>query len=158
MPKLEDEGRPVSSGSIRTALGEGKVIEAAELLGAPWFISGEVIHGDKRGRLLGFPTANLAVPERICLPADGVYAGTFLADDGIERAAAISLGRRPTFYEESGLLLLEAYVLDFEGDLYDQAARVRFHRRLRGQERFESVDDLIAQMARDVESVRDESL
>ena len=86
--------------------------------------------------------------------ADGVYAGSFIAADGVERAAAISLGRRPTFYEESGLLLLEAYVLDFEGDLYDQAARVRFHRRLRGQERFESVDDLIAQMTRDVQAAR----
>jgi FAD synthase len=91
----------------------------------------------------------------VCLPADGVYAGTYIGEDDLERLAAISLGRRPTFYAESGLLLLEAYLLDFDGDLYGQAARVRFHRRLRGQERFDSVDDLIAQMARDVEAVRE---
>jgi riboflavin kinase / FMN adenylyltransferase len=156
-PDAPDGGIPYSSTRARAALAEGDVAGAAAILGRPHEVRGTVERGDQRGRLLGFPTANLAVPERICLPADGVYAGTFLADDGIERAAAISLGRRPTFYEESGLLLLEAYVLDFEGDLYDQAARVRFHRRLRGQERFESVDDLIAQMARDVESVRDDA-
>jgi riboflavin kinase/FMN adenylyltransferase len=113
------------------------------------------LDGGQRGRELGFPTANVAVPERVCLPADGVYAGTYVGEDGVERLAAISLGRRPTFYAESGLLLLEAYLLDFDGDLYGQTARVRFHRRLRGQERFESVDDLIAQMARDVAAVRE---
>ena len=84
-----------------------------------------------------------------------MYAGTYVGEDGVERPAAISLGRRPTFYAESGLLLLEAHLLDFDGDLYGQGARVRFERRLRGQERFESVDELIAQMARDVEAVRD---
>jgi riboflavin kinase/FMN adenylyltransferase len=83
-----------------------------------------------------------------------VFAGTFIGEDGIERPAAISLGRRPTFYAESGMLLLEAYVLDFDGDLYGQAARVRFGKRLRAQERFESVEALIEQMGRDVEAVR----
>jgi FAD synthase len=96
----------------------------------------------------------VSVPERSCLPADGVYAGTFTGADGVERVAALSIGRRPTFYAEQGLLLTEAYVLDFDGDLYDQAAAVRFHRHIRGQERFESVDELIAQMSRDVEATR----
>jgi FAD synthase len=94
------------------------------------------------------------VPARICLPADGIYAGTFVGPDGVERATAISLGRRPTFYEKAEMSLLEAYVLDFDGDLYDQPARVEFHHHLRGQERFASVDDLIVQMERDVAETR----
>jgi riboflavin kinase/FMN adenylyltransferase len=112
------------------------------------------VEGDRRGRELGFPTANLAVPARSCLPADGIYAATFTAADGVERRAALSLGRRPTFYEHADASLLEAHVLDFAGDLYGQEARVRFHHRLRGELRFESVDDLVAQMARDVAETR----
>ena len=150
-----DGGVPYSSTRARELLARGDVEAAAAVLGRPHEVRGRVERGDQRGRELGFPTANVAVPDRICLPADGVYAGTYIGEDDIERAAAVSLGRRPTFYEESGLLLLEAYVLDFEGDLYGQNATVRFLRRLRGQERFESVDDLIAQMARDVQAVRD---
>jgi riboflavin kinase/FMN adenylyltransferase len=124
------------------------------VLGRPHEVRGVVQHGDGRGRELGFPTANVSVPERICLPADGVYAGTFTGADGVERTAALSLGRRPTFYAEAGLLLLEAHVLDFEGDLYDQAARVTFTHYIRGQERFDGVEALVAQMHRDVEAVR----
>ena len=146
---------PFSSTRARACLAAGDVEAAAAILGRPHEVGGTVEHGDRRGRELGFPTANVALPERICLPADGVYSGTYLGDDGVERRAAISLGRRPTFYEESGLLLLEAHLLDFDGDLYGQSARVRFLRRLRGQERFEHVDDLIAQMARDVQAVRE---
>ena len=115
-----DGGVPYSSTRARALLAEGEVGLAATILGRPHEVRGTVERGDARGRELGFPTANVAVPERLCLPADGVYVGTFEADDGVERPAAISLGRRPTFYEESGLLLLEAYVLDFEGDLYGQ--------------------------------------
>ncbi len=148
---------PYSSTRARSLLASGDVEGAAAILGRPHEARGTVEHGDRRGRELGFPTANVAVPERICLPTDGVYAGTYLGDDGIERKAAISLGRRPTFYEQSGLLLLEAHLLDFDGDLYGQSARIRFLRRLRGQERFEAVDDLIAQMARDVQAVRDDA-
>src|SRR5262249_30237946 len=127
---------------------------ARRILGRPHEVRGPVAHGDARGRELGFPTANVSVPERICLPADGVYAGTFIAEDGVERAAALSIGRRPTFYAENGLMMLEAHVLDFDADLYDQASRVRFYEHLRGQERFDSVDDLVSQMGRDVEAVR----
>ena len=86
---------------------------------------GTVEHGDRRGRELGFPTANVAVPAQVCLPADGVYGGTFRGADGVVRLAAISLGTRPTFYDETGMLLLEAHVLDFDGDLYGQPAAVR---------------------------------
>jgi len=122
---------------------------------------GELIHvcvfgaASIRGRALGFPTANVSVPENICLPADGVYAGTFAAADGISRLAAISVGRRPTFYAEAGMCLCEAFVLDFDGDLYGQPSRVAFTHRLRGQERFDQVDDLVAQMHRDVARVRE---
>jgi riboflavin kinase/FMN adenylyltransferase len=132
----------------------GDVEGAAVVLGRPHEVRGVVEHGDERGRALGFPTANVAVPERICLPADGVYAGTYVDGAGVERPAAISLGRRPTFYEDAGLRLLEAYVLDFDGDLYDQPAAVRFRARLRGQERFDDVADLVAQMHKDVDATR----
>jgi riboflavin kinase/FMN adenylyltransferase len=149
-----DDGSPYSSTRVRTLLASGDVEDAAAILGRPHEVRGIVEHGDQRGRTLGFPTANVAVPERVCLPADGVYAGTFAAADGIERVAALSIGRRPTFYAEAGMLLLEAYLLDFDGDLYGQNARVRFAKHLREQHRFDSVDDLIAQMQRDVEVVR----
>ena len=113
-----------------------------------------MIDGDHRGRELGFPTANVAVSGRMCMPADGIYAGTLVAADGVERPAAISLGRRPTFYENADMSLLEAFVLDWSGDLYGQIARVRFQARLRGEERFESVDALVAQMHDDVAETR----
>jgi riboflavin kinase/FMN adenylyltransferase len=152
------EGDPAgtiySSTRIRELLDEGNVAEAARLLGRPHEVRGTVIEGDRRGRELGFPTANLAVPAEICLPADGIYAGTFIADDGVARPAAISLGRRPTFYEHADASLLEAYVLDFDGDLYGQQAKVRFVERLRGEQRFDNVDDLVEQMGRDVEATR----
>jgi riboflavin kinase/FMN adenylyltransferase len=141
---------PYSSTRVRSLLGAGDVAGAAAILDHPHEVRGAVERGDQRGRLLGFPTANVAVPQRVCLPADGVYAGTFLAADEVERVAAISLGRRPTFYDEAGLRLLEAFVLGFEGDLYDQPATVKFHHHLRRQERFDTVEALIEQMRRDV--------
>jgi len=150
-----DAGVPYSSTRIRELIAQGDVETAAVMLGRPHEVRGPVEHGDARGGLLGFPTANVSVPERICLPADGVYAGTFTGADGVTRAAAISVGRRPTFYADAGMCLCEAYVLDFEGDLYGQQARVGFRRFLRGQERFDDVDDLIAQMRADVERVRE---
>lgn len=146
-------GEPYSSTRIRELLGAGRVEAAARLLGRPHEVRGTVEVGDKRARDWGMPTANLAVPDHICLPADGVYAGTLVDGAGVERAAAISIGSRPTFYE-AGDTLLEAYVLDFDGDLYGQYVKVRFLAHLRGQERYEDVDDLVTQMARDVEATR----
>jgi riboflavin kinase/FMN adenylyltransferase len=146
-------GGVYSSTRIREFLAAGDVESAAALLGRPHEVRGTVEHGDQRGRELGFPTANVAVPERTCLPADGVYAGTFSAE-GITGVAAISLGRRPTFYEEHGLLLLEAHLLDFDGDLYDRTASVRFHSLIRGQERFDSVEELVERMQIDVAETR----
>jgi riboflavin kinase/FMN adenylyltransferase len=145
---------PYSSTRVRSLLANGDVAGATEILGRPYEVRGTVEHGDARGRELGFPTANVAVPVRVCLPADGVYTGTFTAADGVDRTAAISLGRRPTFYADAGLRLLEAYVLDFDGDLYDQAASVRLHHHLRRQERFPGVDALVEQMHKDVAETR----
>ena len=153
----EASGLPYSSTEIRRLLADGLVADAARLLGRPprpHEVRGMVETGDRRGRELGFPTANVAVPERICLPADGIYAGTYVTPDGVERPAAISLGRRPTFYERADTPLLEVHLLDFTGDLYGQEARVRFVERLRGEERFDSVEALVAQMGRDCDAAR----
>ena len=143
-----------SSTGVRAALAIGDVTSAGELLGRPHAVRGVVEHGDKRGRELGFPTANVAVPANACLPSDGVYAGVFVTEQGSEHVAAISLGRRPTFYDDRGMRLLEPYLLDFEGDLYGQHVEVRFTHHLRGQMKFEGIDDLIAQMNADVAATR----
>ena len=145
---------PISSTRIRALLAEGAVGEAASLLGRPHQVRGKVAHGDKRGRLLGFPTANVSLPDYIALPADGVYAGWYRRPDGVPRLAAISLGRRPTFYADQGMQLLECYLLDFDDDLYEEPARVDFVAHLRDQARFESPQALIDQMARDVATTR----
>ena len=92
----------------------------ARLLGHPHEVRGTVVQGDQRGRELGFPTANVAVPEEICLPADGIYAGEYSGPDGVWRPAAISLGRRPTFYESADASLLEAHLLDFSDDILQE--------------------------------------
>jgi riboflavin kinase/FMN adenylyltransferase len=159
IPLVEADSGPgevtvYSSTAIRRLLGEGNVEAAAELLGRPHEVRGPVIEGDRRGRQLGFPTANVAVAEEICLPADGIYAGMFQGGDGARRPAAISLGRRPTFYAGGGHRLLEAHLLDFDGDLYGQAAAVRFVARIRDEERFDSAAALVDAIHRDVDAVR----
>jgi riboflavin kinase/FMN adenylyltransferase len=144
----------VSSTAIRSALRAGDLDLANEMLGRPYEVRGTVIDGDKRARELGFPTANLAVPDEICLPADGIYAGWYLRPDGVRRPAALSLGRRPTFYDDADLSLLEAHLMDFDADLYREPGRVQFVQRLRDELKFDSVDALIEQMAADVEQAR----
>jgi riboflavin kinase/FMN adenylyltransferase len=150
-PKLEDEGRPVSSGTIRAALEAGRVVEAAELLGYPWFASGEVIHGEKRGRELGFPTANLKLD-----PACGLKHGIYAVRVGIGDArydGVASFGRRPTF--DNGAPLLEVFLFDFSGDLYGQVMDVALIGWIRPEEKFASVEALMAQMNLDSERARD---
>jgi riboflavin kinase/FMN adenylyltransferase len=147
-------GTVYSSTITRRLLAEGDVAGAATMLGRAHEVRGTVVRGDQRGRELGFPTANVAVPARSLLPADGIYAGVFVGADRVERVAAISLGRRPTFYEHADTSLLEAFVLDFSGDLYGDEVAVRFVERLRGEMRFDSVDALVAQMRRDVDDTR----
>ena len=150
-----DEADQVSSTAIRKALAVGDVRRASELLGRHHEVRGIVQHGDGRGGPeLGFPTANVAVPDDVLLPADGIYAGWYTRPDGSRHAAAISLGRRPTFYETAHASLLEAHLLDFEGDLYDERAHVAFVERLRGEVKFDSVAALIEQMRRDCDDAR----
>ena len=143
---------PVSSTRIRSLVAAGDVVGAAALLGRPHEVRGTVVHGDGRGASeLGFPTANLEVSSDIALPADGIYAGYYRRPDGTGYLAAISVGRRPTFYDPaSASVLVEAYLLHFEGDLYGELGRVSFVRRLRDERQFDSVDALIAQMHDDV--------
>jgi riboflavin kinase/FMN adenylyltransferase len=145
---------PVSSTAIRRALAGGEVDVAARLLGHLYESRGQVVTGDKRGRLLGFPTANVEVPNAMCHPADGVYAGWYLRPDGSIHACAINLGRRPTFYEHADHSLLEAHLLDFNDDLYGEPARVRFQAFLRSERKFDGIDALVAQLKHDVESTR----
>ncbi|MBW3668518.1 MAG: bifunctional riboflavin kinase/FAD synthetase [Actinobacteria bacterium] len=145
---------PYSSTRIRTLLAAGDVEAAAAVLGRHHEVRGTVERGDARGRTLGFPTANIEVPGEILLPADGIYAGWYRRPDGARHMAALSLGRRPTFYEHADSSLLEAYLLDFHGDLYGERAAVEFVARLRGEERFDSVEALVAQMGADVEATR----
>ena len=112
------------------------------------------MHGDERGRTIGFPTANIEVPKAICIPADGVYAGVLVHQDGSKHVCAINLGRRPTFYEHADHSLLEAHLLDFSGDLYDQSVRVSFTHFLRGERKFENIDALKMQLKNDIEQTR----
>jgi riboflavin kinase/FMN adenylyltransferase len=151
-----DEGERVSSTAIRQALGAGELERANRMLGRPYEVRGVVEHGDERGRTLGFPTANVAVPEEIMLPADGIYACWYERPSGEVIPAAVSLGRRPTFYEDQPYRLLEAHLLDVEADLYGEQAEVRFVTRLRGEVRFDSVDELIVQIRDDCDSARRE--
>ena len=147
---LAVDGVPVSSTSIRTALGRGDVEAAARMLGRPYTLPGTVVAGAGRGRTLGFPTANVA-PVRPVLVAPGVYACTFEVS-GQPRRAVVNVGVRPTFGEAT--LAVEAYLLDFSGDLYGQTVRLTFVSRVREERRFPSVDALRAQIADDVETAR----
>jgi riboflavin kinase/FMN adenylyltransferase len=117
-------------------------------------LSGVVGHGDKRGRELGFPTANLQVGKEMQICGDGVYAGWYLRPDGTRHQTAVSVGRQPTFYTSRQFSLVEAFLLDFHGDLYDEVGTVELVARLRGQEKFASVEALIDQMTADVAQTR----
>lgn len=146
---VELDGVPVSSTRIRALIADGQVEPAARLLGAPFRMRGEVVGGDRRGRELGFPTANMVPDPKLALPAHGVYACRVG-----ERAAAVNVGVRPTFGANLQPLV-EAFVLDFEGDLYGERLTIEFVARLRGELRFESVEKLVTQMHRDVERTRE---
>lgn len=148
-------GEPVSSSRIRKAIAAGEMEEARALLGRPFDIDGVVIRGAARGKDLGFPTANLDIDPVLARPPLGVYAGIATVGD-LTRTAAISVGVNPTFGGEEGKspVSVEAYLLDFDGDLYGQTMRLSFWARLRDELRFESVDDLVAQMHEDVTRTR----
>ncbi|MFZ0665445.1 MAG: bifunctional riboflavin kinase/FAD synthetase [Acidimicrobiales bacterium] len=155
--KSDSSGLDISSTRIRELISEGRVEDAAVALGRYHELRGEVVRGDARGGSeLGFPTANVAVGPGMALPKVGIYAGWYLQPDGTRHQAAVSLGYRPTFTDGAGSvpILLEAHLLDFDADLYNQRARIAFVKRLRDELRFDSVDDLIAQMERDVIDTR----
>jgi riboflavin kinase/FMN adenylyltransferase len=147
-PLLEVDGEIVSSSHVRGLVLAGEVAQASRFLGAPFQLRGEVVHGDRRGRELGYPTANLVPEDALVCPGHGVYAA--LADG---RPAAVSIGVRPTFVTGRGELI-EVFVIDFEGDLYGHGLRLDFLQRLRGERRFETVPALVAQMDDDVERAR----
>ena len=153
VPLQEVDGEIVSSSHIRGLVLGGALEYAGELLGEPFVIDGPVAHGDERGRTLGFPTANLVPIEGMCTPGHGVYACRARTADGRWHAAAVNVGVRPMFESGRGELI-EAFLLDFEGDLYDQPLRLEFRRRLRGERRFADVDALVAQMGGDVQETR----
>ncbi len=145
---VEVDGEIVSSSHIRGLVSAGDVDRAARFLGAPFQMRGEVVTGDRRGRELGFPTANIVPDEELICPGHGVYAARA---DG--RCAAVSVGVRPTF-GTGRAVLVEAFILDFDGDLYGQEMRVDFLARLRGERRFDAVEALVDQMRLDVEQTR----
>jgi riboflavin kinase/FMN adenylyltransferase len=149
VPLVEVDGEIVSSTRVRSLVAAGEVEAATKCLGAPFLLEGPVVRGDGRGRTLGFPTANLVPSDDLVCPGHGVYAA--FANG---QPAAVNVGVRPTFETGRGLLV-EAYLIDFEEDLYGQTLRVAFIARLRGERRFPSVEDLIAQMHRDVGEARD---
>lgn len=148
---IEIDGAIVSSTRIRNLLLSGNVEAASRLLGRPYSIRGRVVHGAKRGRALGFPTINLALPKERLLPRDGIYAVWAEMGEGRFKAAA-SLGVRPTF--GGGERVLEAYLLDFSGEIYGEEVEVAFVKRLRDEIAFASPAELSAQIARDVEETK----
>lgn len=167
IPEIRINDRDVNSTRIRQLIASGEVEEAENLLGRPFAVRSRVLEGDKRGRTLGFPTANLG-PENEILPGVGVYAGEvrILERPGANAAsistnptsderygAVVNVGTRPTFYE-GGRLLAEAHLLDFEGDLYGAAVELAFHHRLRSEQKFPGPDALKVQIAADIETAR----
>lgn len=154
LPRADGVDEPVSSTAIRRALAGGEIDTATRMLGRPHEVRGTVATGDQRGRTIGFPTANVQIPAGICLPSDGVYAGVYRRPDGSEYVTAINLGRRPTFYTHADQSLLEAYLLDFEGDLYGESASVQFLAFLRSERQFGGVDELREQLQHDIEHAR----
>jgi len=152
---LEVDGEVVSSSHIRGLVLGGAVEYAGHLLGDSFTLCGEVVHGDQRGRELGYPTANLVPDVAFVTPGHGVYAALArLGGEDPQIASAVSIGVRPTFVTGRGELI-EAYLLDFDADIYGQTLELAFRKRLRGEKRFESVDALVDQMTADVRAARE---
>ena len=149
VPLVEVAGETVSSTHIRGLVAAGEVATAADFLGGPFLLEGTVVEGDRRGRELGMPTANIVPDDALVHPSHGVYAAWAHG-----HPAAVNVGVRPTFDTGRGLLI-EPYLIDFEGDLYGQTLRIAFVERMRGEKRFESVDALVEQMKLDVERARE---
>jgi riboflavin kinase/FMN adenylyltransferase len=142
----------VSSTAIRRALVEGRLGDANDMLGRPHEMRGPVVGGDKRGREIGFPTANVAIRPRMLYPADGIYAGRLRRANGDWLPSAVYVGHRPTFYDNEAATMLEVHCLDWTGDLYGEDVAVTFVERLRGDARFDSVEELAAQLRLDCQA------
>jgi riboflavin kinase / FMN adenylyltransferase len=151
------EGESVSSTRVRSAIAQGDMISARTLLARPFDVDGIVLRGERRGTELGFPTANLKLDRSIAHPPRGVYAGRAVTEAGIAYTAAINVGVNPQFGGDPATTpwRVEAYLLDFDGDLYDQRLRVELHERLRDELKFESVAALVEQMTKDVDRTLD---
>lgn len=155
MPRFSLDGITVSSTYIRSLLEQGDMEEARRFLGHPHCLSGQVVHGRALGRTIGIPTANLLIPENVLVPAFGVYATKVVLPDGTEKLAVTNVGVRPTV-DDSQKVTVEPWILDYSGDLYGQTIRVDFYRRLRGEKKFDGLQELqqeIFRNARETEEI-----
>ncbi len=153
LPRFTRDGVTVSSSHIRSLIEEGNMIEALGFLGHPHCISGEVVHGQKLGRTIGIPTANLLIPQGVLVPAYGVYATKVYLPDGTEKLAVTNIGVRPTV-GDSEEVTVEPWILDYSGDLYGQKIRVDFYHRLRGERKFSGLEELKQEIHRNAEETR----
>ena len=152
--KVELDGITVSSTYIRTLIAQGETERAMEFLGHPHVFTGEVVHGKQLGRTIGFPTANLILPPEIIVPAHGVYATKVVTRDGASHMAVTNVGSRPTI-DDGDQITVEPWILDFGGDLYGQRIRVEFYARLRGEQKFGSLEKLTAMVHHNGDQTRD---
>ena len=151
--KVEVDGIAVSSTYIRTLVAQGETERAMEFLGHPHVYTGTVVHGKQLGRTIGFPTANLTVPEGILVPAHGVYAAKVITPDGVSRMAVTNVGRRPTV-DDGDAVTIESWILDYSGDLYGRQIRVEYYAHLREERKFPSLEELTAMVYRNAEQTR----
>lgn len=152
--KVELDGITVSSTYIRTLVAQGETERAMEFLGHPHVYTGAVVHGKQLGRTIGFPTANLVVPEGILVPAHGVYAAKVITPDGKEHMAVTNVGTRPTV-DDGDAVTVEPWILDFDGDLYGREIRVEYYKRLRGEQKFSGLEELTAMVFRNADQTRE---
>ena len=153
VPALDDESGVISSTEIRKLITVGKVSDAARLMDHPYRLQGLVAHGDRRGRTIGYPTANLNYAREKVIPAGGIYACWAYVRDK-QYSAAVNIGTNPTFTPEKQTINVEAYILDFDEDIYDETVTLEFMQRLRDELKFDSVEALIEQIGQDVEQTR----
>ncbi len=153
MPKLEENGRVISSTWIREAIGDAQMTLAENLMGRPYFLSGVVIEGAKLGRKIGYPTANIKPDDHKQLPNNGIYA-TEVELGGVTYYGLTYIGTKPTIEEEDKEIIIETNIVDFDADIYGETLVVKFHKFLRGEEQFESLDQLIDQMKEDERKLR----
>ena len=153
--KVEQDGITISSTYIRTLVAQGEMERAVQFLGHPHILTQQVSHGKGIGHsALGFPTVNLRVPEGVIIPAFGVYA-TRVRFDGQSRPAVTNVGVRPTVKDNDGRVTVEGFILDFDGDLYGRQVRMEFHKRLRGERKFPSMEALAQEICRNAEQTRE---